>query len=140
MGIYPSSRRTRAEFDERRLRRAEREAAAGLLIGPAPDLKSLDLKIDEVRPGGGVDDVHYIRRIVVASAPALFEFPCSLSGCEDGGYDLTREILSALSARREEFTGELACQGHGRAGDCHRVLRYAATATYDPGQRRAVDR
>jgi hypothetical protein len=125
-----SRRQNQLEAEERRVRRDERESSAGKLIERFPDLVTLDLAITEARPSGGAIDNRYIRRIVVEHAPALFELRCSHSDCQDGVYDLTRDLLAGLAARKGRFEGERSCAGRGRAVDCTRVLSYVATATY----------
>ena len=128
--MNPWSRRKKAEREERVARRNEREDQAGKLLTKIPDLGLLELAINEARPDGCLGDNQYIRRIVIDHAPALFEIPCSYPGCEDGGYDLTREILQALQARQTRFVGEHHCGGRLRNVDCSRILRYVATAAY----------
>src|SRR4051812_34452772 len=120
--------------EERRVQRVQREDAAGKLIERAPDLTSLSISIRETRPEGCVSDTQYTRRVVVASAPALFEVPCAYPDCEDGGYDVTREILLALASHLESFEGEQSCRGRCGSLECTRVLRYAGTATYKEGR------
>ena len=124
------NRRKQSEREERRVRRNEREESAGKLLQRIPNLAGLDLAIHEARPDGCLGENQYIRRIVIEHAPALFEVPCTYPDCEDGGHDLTREILSALDSRQARFTGEHFCGGRCRTLDCTRVLRYTATATY----------
>ena len=128
-----ATRRKHIEREERKAQRVQREDVAGKLLQKVPDLTSLSLAIHETRPTGGTNDNQYIRRVVVEHAPALFEVPCSFSGCTDGGYDVTREILYALTSRKARFEGEHTCSGNSSAGDCGRVLRYVATATYRSG-------
>lgn len=118
------------ERNERKVQRNERETAAGRLLLKVPELASLDIAIHETRPQGCVSDNHYIRRVVVDHAPALFEVPCSDPACEDGGYDVTREFLYALASHNPKFEGQQACRGRCNTLDCARVLRYVATATY----------
>lgn len=125
-----SRRQQMVEREERRVQRVEREDSAGKLLTKVPDLTGLALDIREVRPDGCVADNHYIRRVVVANAPALFEVRCSYADCEDGTYDLTWEILAALASHKTRFEGQHNCRGRCRAVDCTRVLRYVATATY----------
>jgi len=122
-------RRKQFEYEERRRLRYQREAAAGKLLQRAPDLTSLSIAIHDARPKFYLDCTQYIRRVVVEHAPALFESPCSCSSC-DGVYDMTQEVLLALSSRKMRFEGEYACRGRCHADDCSRVLRYVATATY----------
>lgn len=126
---FPNRRRD-AEREERRIQRIQREDTAGKLLLRAPELTSLSLALHERRPEGCVSDNHYIRRIVVEHAHALFEIPCSYPQCEDGGYELTREILYALALQRERFEGEVPCGGQCGAHACTRVLQYVGTATY----------
>jgi hypothetical protein len=118
------------ERKERRIQRSEREDAAGKLVQKIPDLTSLSIAIHETRPEGCVSDTHYIRRVAIQSAPALFEVTCSDPRCEDGGYDVTREVLSSLASRRALFEGNDTCRGRCGANECARVLRYVATASY----------
>lgn len=119
---------------ERKARHAERlarEDAAGKLSVHAPDLKDFYISIDETpRSGTAVGGTRYIRRVVIASAPALFELPCSDPRCENGGYDVTAEFLAALAYRRTVFEGERSCPGRSSTHDCGRTLRYVATAAY----------
>lgn len=130
--MNPGNRRRNAEREERLTLRYKREAAAGKLLEKLPNLTSLSLAINEVRPDGRTSDAPYIRRVVVEHAAALFEVPCSFSDCKDGGYDITREILDGLASRKANFDGERACRGRCGASKCTRVLRYVATATYRP--------
>ena len=116
--------------EERRVQRVQREDAAGKLLVQAPDLASLSISIRETRPEGCVSDTQYTRRVVLEHAPALFEVPCAYPECEDGGYDVTREILLSLAARQTHFEGEQSCRGRCGSLECTRVLRYAGTATY----------
>jgi hypothetical protein len=124
------NRRKNLELRERRSQRMAREDAAGKLILRAPDLTELHIQVDETQKGGSVGGRRYIWRVVLTQAPALFEVSCSDPQCEDGGYDLTREILSALASRRTRFEGQQSCAGQCRVNECGRVLHYVATATY----------
>jgi hypothetical protein len=123
---------------ERRDQREQREDAAGKLLQKVPDLGSLSIDVTELRPDGCIGNTHYIRRIIVDHAPALFEIPCSFPKCEQGGYDLTSEVLGALAAHETRFEGQLACRGYGETFSCSRVLRYVGTATYHDAPPRAT--
>ena len=125
-----SRRQNQLERQERRAQQNEREDSAGKLLVKVPELTALSLAIHEGRPDGCLGENQYIRRVVVDHAPALFEIRCSYADCEDGVYDLTREILSALAAKRSRFEGQHTCRGRCRTVDCTRVLKYVATATY----------
>ncbi|KYF83760.1 hypothetical protein BE11_07845 [Sorangium cellulosum] len=131
--MYSANRRRNIEREERMLLRGKREQAAGKLLQKVPELASLNLEIRETRSNGLANDTQYIRRVVVEHAHALFEMPCSYSSCDNGGYDVTREILSALQSGAARFEGECACRGSCGGEFCSRVLRYVATATYRAG-------
>lgn len=122
-------RKDHLEHEGRKALRNEREVAAGKLCDLVPDLTSLSLDVREKGPEL-VSDNHYIRRVVVAQAPALFDMPCSNPECVDGGYDFTAEVLAALSARKEHFEGQGACRGLLSALPCTRSLHYSATGVY----------
>ena len=120
-------------WSNRREATIEREDVAGKLARRVPSLASLSIVIHETRPDGVVSDTHYTRRVVLESAPALFEVACSYRDCVDGGYEVTREILAGLDAHRLEFHGEQRCRGRCGDLDCTRVLRFECTATYSDG-------
>ena len=128
--MYSANRRRNIEREERMLLRERREQAAGKLLQKVPQLTSLNLEIRETRPNSAMNETQYIRRVVVEHAHALFEMPCSYSSCDNGGYDVTQEILSSLASRTARFEGECACRGSCGGECCSRVLRYVATATY----------
>jgi hypothetical protein len=114
-------------FAERR--RLENEAPR--LTSEVPDLRSLRLEISEQSGTGSVSaEPGHIRRIVVESAPALFVLTCGDLRCKDGGHDLTHPIMRALRAGQLRFEGEDACTGSLGSGQCERILRYLAIATF----------
>ncbi|MCL2723490.1 MAG: hypothetical protein FWD69_03545 [Polyangiaceae bacterium] len=115
-------------FAERR----RREDEAPRLHTEVPPLETLKLELEERRSGVASAEVSHIRRVVVATAPALFEVPCSNPSCHDGGHDLTSPVMSALRARSPRFEGEDTCYGQVGNASCERVLKYVATATYRP--------
>jgi hypothetical protein len=112
-------------FAERR----RREDDAPRLHAEVPDLLSLVIEISE-RKGEVAAETTHLRRVVVASAPAHFEIPCTDPSCQDGGHDVTHGVMRALRERRVSFHGESVCHGSVGSAPCGRVLRYAATATY----------
>jgi hypothetical protein len=125
-------RRDHLQREQRRVARTAREDAAGKLAVQAPELEGLSLNLEESRADGSLGDTHYIRRVVVEHAPALFHVPCSYPPCVDGGYELTPEILLAVASRKLRFEGTQRCPGRCGAAECGRVLRYVATASYRP--------
>ncbi len=63
-------------------------------------------------------------------AGALFEIPCSEPKCQDGGYDVTADILRALRARREDFEGSSQCRGIVGDKECGCSLMFIGQAHY----------
>jgi hypothetical protein len=112
-----------------RTERWKRENDAPRLKTEVPALLSLKLEIDEVYEGHSVGSARCVRHIVVSTAAARFEIPCSDTRCENGGHDITDSILRPLRAAVQEFSGEDVC--HGFVGDrgCGRVLKFVAHAT-----------
>lgn len=125
-------RRRQSEAQLRATERRKRQDDAPRLKTEIPGLSELRLEIEEYLGGSTVSAARHTRHIVVAGAPALFEFPCSESGCNDGGHDLTSEIMRALRSGSTEFQGEDTCYGHlgSSASPCRRVLRYSAIAKF----------
>lgn len=120
-----------SEAAQRFADRREREDNAPRLRAQIPQLESLRLEIEERRAGSSVADTRHIRRIVVESAPALFDLVCGDPSCRDGGHDVTRAVLQALSRGSTQFEGEDTCHGTiGNNAPCSRVLRFVAHATY----------
>jgi len=123
----------RGRHTEVALRAAERrrkEDEAPRLANRVPLLESLKLEIEERRPGAISSDVQHVKRVVVDSAPALFEITCCDRSCKDGGHDVTRAIMSELERGSTAFEGEDTCHGALGGATCSRVLRYKAVATY----------
>lgn len=127
------NRRATLEATERKAARRRREEAAGRLHDVTPALSSLRLTVREFRDGSNSAECEHVRRVVVEHAPALFELPCTDAHCQDGGYDVTHEILRALRAGQRSFEGRQACQGRRGGNECNRFVQYVADASYGPG-------
>jgi hypothetical protein len=124
------SRRRMSQAAERAKERREREDSSTRLLEACPDVSNLQLDVTEYFGERRTIAGKHVRHIVVAHAPALFLIGCSDSSCQDGGYDLTSEILRALKARQTRFEGEQSCCGHVGSAECRRVLSFVALATY----------
>jgi hypothetical protein len=111
-----------------------REDQAPRLIDEVRRLLSLQI---DVANGG----TQYVWKIVVERAPALFEIPCPEPTCTNGGHDITRSIMQNLRAASVRFEGDGVCGGDLPVGNCGRVLKYVAKATYradaEPRRRQA---
>lgn len=124
------NRRRNAEIVQKAQERRAREDSARRLRDEVPLLASLSLNIQQFRADGGMAESDHTRRVVVEHAPALFVVPCGEKGCEDGGHDLTLEVMRALRAGQTKFEGRHECAGHTGAVECRRTMRWVATATF----------
>ncbi len=123
----------RGRLSEAAIRNAERrrrENEAPRLRERVPKLSSLKLEITERRTGGIEPDVSHVKRVVVESAPAMFDLTCCDRSCKDGGHDITRMVMSELERGSERFEGEDVCHGSLGTASCGRVLHYVGIATY----------
>ncbi|MDQ3033621.1 MAG: hypothetical protein M3Y87_14475 [Myxococcota bacterium] len=117
------------EAQQRSIERRRREDEAPRLSDEVPNLETLALEIAEAAEGA-VGGTTHVRRVQVASAPALFEMTCGTRDCKNGGHDLTSEIMRGLRASKTRFEGSDACSGASGSSECSCVLKYVATATY----------
>jgi len=125
--------RRNTEAADRMRERRRLEDAAPRLARELPSLKTLRLSLSFRRGDLKLLDASYVRVVVVATAPALFDIACADSTCRDGGHPLTEPMLKALRAGLTHFSGEVSCRGAaGTSGTaCNSVLIYEADATYE---------
>jgi hypothetical protein len=121
-----------SEAWDRSQNRRNREDTAARLRAIVPEITSLVLELSEFRSEGSIPLVSYRKLVVVARAPALFVIPCSDADCDDGGHDITREIMRALNRHATDFSGRNVCFGHRTSERCDRRLEYRVVATYQP--------
>lgn len=114
----------------RQAERRQREDEAPRLAQELPELASLSLEIEEKTEGTAAPAPKHVKRVVVASAPALFLVPCGDPRCDGGGHDVTGTVMRALRARQTRFQGEDACRGSLQNGYCRRVLVFEGFAEY----------
>lgn len=110
--------------------RWKRENDAPRLRQEVPKLESLRLNLEEFSGGHRVVGTSRIQHVVVAQASSRFEIPCGDSKCEDGGHDVTREMLQQLRGGREAFNGSSVCSGRVGERPCERGLEYSFQAKY----------
>jgi hypothetical protein len=118
-----------AQAQQRSSDRRARENDAPRLATMVPDLTELEIAIVEQ---SGVASSSYRKRMVVATAPALFIITCGEPRCDDGGHDITYDVLRALRERRTDQHGEHECRGQIAAGNCRRRIEYDVRAVYTP--------
>jgi hypothetical protein len=116
---------------QRYAERKEREDKAPRLRDEVPSLTRLDLAIEERAPAETVSRPRHVRRIVVERAPALFLVPCGDPRCEEGGHDVTVDVMRALRSGRSKFEGQDECHGSVGPVRCARILCFEATAEYE---------
>jgi hypothetical protein len=114
-----------------RSERWKREDEAPRLKEKIPTVSSLRLELEELAEERPIVGTRRVRHIVVDQAAALFEIPCSDSKCENGGHDVTRQIMEALAQRQQAFEFQSACAGESAQQPCGRVLAVSASAEYD---------
>lgn len=112
---------------QREADRRLREDDAPRLATKVPELKSLQVSIVD---RGGSTSVRYKKLVVVASAPALFVFPCTEPRCEEGGHDVTTAIMAALYRRMTTLEGDSRCDGSVGSAPCGREIHYSVVADY----------
>jgi hypothetical protein len=112
--------------------RWKREDDAPRLRQEVPNLESLRMNLEEFSGGHRVVGTSRIQHVVVAQASSRFEIPCGDNKCEDGGHDITREVLGHLRAAHESFSGNSVCSGRVGERACERALEYSALAKYQP--------
>jgi hypothetical protein len=115
---------------QRAAERRERENSAPRLSEEVPELVSLKLEVEERSGAASASAPKYIRRVQVASAPALFLIPCGDPSCKDGGHDVTHTVMQALRQKRAQFSGTDACHGSLGTASCGRVLSFEGFAEY----------
>ena len=123
-------RQRQLEAANRFRERREREDTAPRLQDRVDRLLTLSIEIDDHFGAIMMAKTRYVRHVVVDRAPALFQIPCSEPSCEDGGHDVTREVMQALLAGEPEFSGEDVCFGWRGDQRCDRVLHFVGHATY----------
>lgn len=123
--------RRNSEAAQRFAERRRREDEAPRLQAEVPNLDTLVLELSD-HGSETAAAMKHLRRVVVASAPALFDIPCSDPSCVDGGHDVTHSVMRALRQRASTFEGEDQCHGSVRTAACAHVLRFVLVATYRP--------
>jgi hypothetical protein len=110
--------------------RWKREDDAPRLKQEVPNLEALRMNLEEFSGGHRIMGTSRIQHVVVGQASTRFEIPCGDSKCEDGGHDLTRDMLNALRSGREAFNASSVCSGRVGERACDRALEYSFTAKY----------
>jgi hypothetical protein len=110
--------------------RRQREDDAPRLLDEAQGLQSFFISLTESDQQSADPASRYIRRFVLATAPALFIFPCGDHKCRGGGHDITPMILAGLRGHQSRTEGENRCAGLKGEVSCTRVLHFEAVAAF----------
>lgn len=135
LGMECTVRRRKAPSaaDLRRERRWDLADEAPRLLEEVPSLASLRMVVHASADGKFTSAPKYTRLFVLDSAPAYFWIPCSNPGCEEGGHDVTRDVISGLKAGKKHITGQSECCGVVRDMPCTAAIRFEVEASYVAG-------
>jgi hypothetical protein len=122
-----SSRKKAIAAAQRSTDRRHQEDDARRLKAAVPDLATLQIEVVEE---SGAGSTKHRKHIVVERAPALFNIVCGDPRCEEGGHDITHEVMQALYASRETSENSHECTGSTGSAPCTRRISYRVSATY----------
>ncbi len=111
--------------------RWKREDEAPRLKELTPKLRSLKFQLEEFANGRPILGTGRVRHIPVDQASQLFEIPCTDPRCDDGGYDVTRQVMQGLRETQSQFEGADTCDGYVGDRPCGRVLKFVVLADFD---------
>ena len=68
-------------------------------------------------------------------AKSMLQFICPSSLCKGGGFDLSKELRSAVAGHRKSLDGEVSCQGSrdqetGKTAPCESILHFKMTLAF----------
>ncbi len=79
---------------------------------------------------------HALRyRANLETAKSILQFICPSSLCKGGGFDLSKELRSAIAGHRKTGDGDMHCQGSrdqesGKTVPCESILRFKMTLAF----------
>jgi hypothetical protein len=112
---------------QRATERRKREDEAPRLRDSVPDLVSLQIEVTE---HSGTSTMKHRKHVVIGIAPALFWIACGDKECNDGGHDITADIMRGLRQKQVQLAGEHACEGQTGSIACARTIQYEMSAVY----------
>ena len=88
----------------------KKKLAAGLVSDRFPVVRDIVIKMTYYRKG--LNPVIMLRTVNVSpSTYAYFTMDCMISGCNDGGFNLTPVITEMIKKRSKQKKGTLICKG-----------------------------
>jgi hypothetical protein len=112
---------------QRASERRKREDDAPRLRDTVPELVSLQIDVVE---HSGTTTMKHKKHVVIAIAPALFWIACGDKECNEGGHEITGDIMNALRKKETQLKGEHACEGQVGAVPCTRTIQFEMAAAY----------
>jgi hypothetical protein len=109
----------------------QKKIAAGLVSDRFPEVSGMVIQMTYYRNGS--NPVLMLRTVnVFPTAYAYFKMECMISGCDDGGFDLSPVIKEMVKKRTKVKKGMLVCSGRNPdiASD-HAHISYEVTIKFN---------
>jgi|SRR6267378_2858167 hypothetical protein len=118
-----------------RLNRSQLVNDSACLAQKFPKLKSLSVDLEYFDSRGVTKNGGMNFKANIEHAKSLFCFNCVNGDCIGGDFDLSEELLSAVSGKRKLLKGEMRCLGARQSkgadlGPCQAILRYRLSLGY----------
>jgi hypothetical protein len=109
------------------------QVAAGPVSDRFPDVDGIVIQMTYFRKG--LNPILMQRRVnVFPTTYAYFNMACMISGCTDGGFDLTPVIAGMVKEHKRLGKGSLACCGKiGDIASDHADIAYEITIEFNKG-------
>ena len=130
--MYPAREGLRFDYREQEGQRVKDSAS---LSDTFPQLKSLAVDIGFYNAAGVTKNTQIKYTPNLEKAKSVFRIDCPNNGCIGGDFDLSDQLVKAVTARRTTVTAEMSCQGWQSkttvdAVHCHNILRYTLNLAY----------
>src|SRR2546423_8898652 len=121
---------------EYRLQESQRILDCDTLAKKFPKLKSLRVDLEFFDSAGITRNGGMKYKANLDHAKSVFCFNCVSGECVGGDFDLSEELIKAITSKRKTVSGELRCQGvrHNKVrkdqAPCQSILRYKLSLGY----------
>ncbi|MEW6584753.1 MAG: hypothetical protein AB1442_03970 [Nitrospirota bacterium] len=124
----------RQNYLERMELNKQRRLEAALVSECFPEVS--DIRVHMTYYHKGVNPVLMLRKVNYwPSRHAYFNMDCMITGCVDGGFDLTPVIQEMVKDHRKAGKGRLVCNGNvADLSSDHASIAYQITVTYNKTQ------
>jgi hypothetical protein len=122
---------------EDRQRTSERVDKSASLAIRYPRLKALKMNLLYFDRGIASWRHGILYRANLETAKSMLHFHCPSSLCKGGGFDLSKDLSSAVAGTKKSIVGARHCQGHrdeetGKTTLCKSVLHFKMTVVLKP--------